>query len=268
MTIVREYDREELRRRFLAARPYPHIVIEDFLMPDFCLEVAGSFPTYTDAKSIGHEFHALNEKLKIQITDPAKFPAPVADLNEFLASPDFLSDLSYITGIPKLLADPQLLGGGMHMTGPGGRLDVHIDFNYVGDRKLYRRLNILVYLNERWEDSWGGQIELWDRDVKHCEVAVSPLLNRCVLFETSDISFHGVRPIENAPGRVRKSFAAYYYTHEPPPNWSGQDHSTVFKARPGETFRGYVMMPAKKLMDFTRLSIHKAKQAVKRVMRL
>jgi hypothetical protein len=125
----------------------------------------------------------------------------------------------------------------MHMTGPGGRLDVHIDFNYVRDRKLYRRLNILIYLNERWDDSWGGQIELWDKDVSRCEVAVTPLLNRCVLFETSDISFHGVRPIASSPGRVRKSFAAYYYTHEPPPNWSGQDHSTVFKARPDEADR-------------------------------
>jgi len=268
MSIVREYDREELRHRFQTAEPYPHFIVENFLSPDFCSSVANSYPSYADARSLGHEFDAVNERLKIQITDAGKFPAPVARLNEFLASPGFLADLSYITGIPKLLADSDLLGGGMHMTGPGGRLDVHIDFNYVRDRKLYRRLNILIYLNERWDDSWGGQIELWNKDVSRCEVAVTPLLNRCVLFETSEISFHGVRPIANSPGRVRKSFAAYYYTYEPPPNWSGQDHSTVFKARPDEAFRGYVMMPAQRMLDFTRSSIRKAKNVVKKALRI
>ena len=82
--------------------------------------------------------------------------------------------LETITGIPKLLADATFEGGGMHVTGPGGRLDVHVDFNYSHDIKQHRRLNILVYLNPDWKEEWGGQIELWDRNVSQCHHSFSP----------------------------------------------------------------------------------------------
>ena len=60
--------------------------------------------------------------------------APITELNTLLASESFLNDLSYITGIPRLIPDEQLVGGGLHVTGPGGRLDVHVDFNYSGPK--------------------------------------------------------------------------------------------------------------------------------------
>ena len=157
------------------------------------------------------------------------------------ASEAFLSDLAEITGIENLKADPAMRGGGMHLTGPRGRLDVHIDFNYSEELQMHRRLNILVYLNEDWDSSWGGAVELWDTDVKNCEVSVKPMLNRCVLFETSDISFHGVEPVTCPPGKARMSFAGYYYTREAPAKWNGELHSTVFKARPDEALRDLVL---------------------------
>jgi Rps23 Pro-64 3,4-dihydroxylase Tpa1-like proline 4-hydroxylase len=103
-------------------------------------------------------------------------------------------------------------------------------------------LNLLLYLNPEWEDSWGGHIELWDKDVKNRLQSYRPSINRCVVFETSDISFHGVAPITQA-GTVRRSFAAYYYTREAPTHWKGVAHSTIFRARPNERLRGYVLMP-------------------------
>jgi Rps23 Pro-64 3,4-dihydroxylase Tpa1-like proline 4-hydroxylase len=97
----------------------------------------------------------------------------------------------------------------MYMT-THGRLDVR-RFQLVDGRDLHRRLNILVYLNPGWDPKWGGSVELWDKRVRKCHRSVSPLLNRCVLFETSSKSFHGVEPVTSPPGVVRKSFAAYYY---------------------------------------------------------
>jgi hypothetical protein len=64
-----------------------------------------------------------------------------------------------------------------------------------------------------------------------------------VLFATSEISFHGVTAVTCDEGVCRKSFAAYYYTVEPPPGWDGRAHSTVFRARPDEWWRGHVLMP-------------------------
>ena len=218
-----------------------------FLIAGFANKVAAPYPSFEDALARGKAFNAINERKKVQITDARTFPQPVAQLSKMLASQEFLDDLSYATGIQGLLADEQLIGGGMHMTGPGGRLDVHIDFNFIRDRQLYRRLNLLLYLNPIWDESWGGHIQLWDKDVKHCRQTFAPASNCCVIFETSDISYHGVVPVTLTAPYPRISFATYYYTREAPPNWDGTFHSTVFKARPEEHIRGTVLMPVEKM---------------------
>jgi len=153
----------------------------------------------------------------------------------------------------------------MHLTGPGGRLDVHVDFNFIEERKLHRRLNLLLYLNPIWEESWGGHIQLWDKDVKSCQQAFMPKLNRCVIFETSDISFHGVVPVTTEAPFPRISFATYYYTREAPANWDGKIHSTIFKARPDERLRGFVLMPAAKMQQQFAASVGNIRRGAKRL---
>jgi 2-oxoglutarate-Fe(II)-dependent oxygenase superfamily protein len=232
---------------FRLAEPFPHIVIDNFIDTATAQMIAAEYPTFENARALGFSFSAVNERKKIQITDRDRFPPTVRRLNDFLASPAFLADLSALTGIPNLLADDHLLGGGMHITGPHGRLDVHLDFNR-GVGNLYRRLNLLLYLNPEWNESWGGQVELWDTAVKHCHVSLAPVLARCVIFETSEISFHGVAPLKCPADHTRRSFATYYYTKEPPPQGEGM-HGTIFRARPDEKLRQYVLMPAE---QFTR----------------
>jgi len=238
------------------------MAIDEFLDPEFAREVAASYPTYAQARGRGREFSAVNEKKKVQITDAAAFPESVKKLNELLSAPSFTEDLEYITGINNLLCDPQLKGGGMHVTGPRGRLDVHVDFNYVEARKLHRRLNILVYLNEGWKDEWGGAVELWDKKVRTNAYSFKPVLNRCVVFATSDISFHGVESVTCPEGTQRISFAAYYYTKEAPAYWDGTKHSTVFKARPHERIRGRILMPFEKARNHL---VPSAKRIVKKL---
>jgi len=261
--MINPLDREALRRRFQDAQPYPHVVIDNFLVSGAAEEMAASYPSFERAREQGFSFNFVNEQRKIQITDATKFPDPIRRLEQALASPQFLADLEYITGIPRLLADEKLEGGGMHLTGSGGRLDVHVDFNILESRKLFRRLNILLYLNPTWSEEWGGHIELWDKDVKNCLSRAVPALNRCLIFETSDISYHGVAPVKAPAEVVRQSFAAYYYTREAPPHWDGTSHSTVFKARPDETFRRLVSMPVEKFRRQLGERIHQSKQWVK-----
>jgi len=238
------------------------MVIDNFLEPGLAEEIGRSYPTFEQASREGFVFNFVNEQRKIQITDSKKFPQAVRQLNDAISAPGFLADLEYITGIPRILADEQLIGGGMHLTGSGGRLDVHVDFNLIEDRKLFRRLNILLYLNPIWNESWGGHIELWDRTVRHCAYRCVPALNRCLIFETSDISYHGVARVTAPEGVVRQSFAAYYYTREAPPRWTGTSHSTIFRARPDELLRGLVQMPVEKLR---RQLAEKVKQSKRRV---
>ena len=132
----------------------------------------------------------------------------------------------------------------MHLMASRGRLDVHVDFNRLAERGLHRRLNFLLFLNPAWDDAWGGRLELWNEQVEHCEHAFEPVLNRCVIFETSDVSYHGVAPVRCPSGRTRNSFAGYYYTEAPAPSWKGIDHTTIFQARPGERLRARLLAPA------------------------
>ena len=176
--MFRKIDKDAARQSFASASPYPHIKIDNFLEPRFADEVAAAFPSFNEALGRGKQFKTVNERKKIQITDSNFFPPAIARLSAALASPAFLADLSYITGLPNLLADDKLDGGGIHVTGPGGRLDVHVDFNFDERAKLHRRINLLLYFNPAWDEKWGGHIQLWDKDVEHCEGAFSPVLNR------------------------------------------------------------------------------------------
>ncbi len=249
-------DEEGLRRAYQAAEPFPFFVVDGFLEPCFALEVARSLPSFETARQHGREFRAVNERGKVQVTRADRFPEPVRALRDLLASPELLLLLQRVTGIPALLADEELVGGGIHLMTRGSHLDVHVDFNCIESRAIYRRLNALLFLNEHWSDGWGGELELWDERVRHRHHAFAPRLNRLVLFETSGRSFHGVRTVGTPAGVVRGSFAAYYYTRERPP-CREVSHDTLFRARPREWWKGAVLMPAEGALETGRAELRR-----------
>lgn len=261
IAMMQSLDVDRLAREYQNAKPFPHVKIDGFLDDAFARRVAASYPSFEEADAMGRQFEAVNEYRKIQITDASRFPDPVAELNAMLAAPEFLEALEAITGIQLLLADATLAGGGMHITGPRGRLDVHVDFNFLPEKKIHRRLNLLLYLNPKWERQWGGAVELWDERVSVRHHAFEPVMNRCVIFETSETSYHGVEPVTCPADVVRQSFATYYYTREAPPGYTGENHSTVFRARPEERFKKYVLMPAER----ARHSMREARRRVRSV---
>lgn len=74
-----------------------------------------------------------------------------------------------------------------------------------------------------------------------CIHSFDPIFNRCVIFETSEISYHGVTEVTCPEDAVRRSFAGYYYTEAAPAHWTGESHTTVFRARPQESVKSYFM---------------------------
>jgi hypothetical protein len=263
MTVIAPLDRERLREEYRTARPFPFVAIDGFLDRDFASAVAGSYPSFEEARALGREFRAVNENRKVQIVDYERFPRPVQQLADALAAPAFMRELEQITGVSDLVWDRSFSGGGMHQTAKSGWLDVHVDFNYHPSLAMYRRLNILVFLNPDWDERWGGVLELWDADVKERQNAFTPVLNRCVIFETSETSFHGVTPVVCPEGAVRRSFAAYYYTREPPPKWNGRHHGTLFRARPDEHMKAYLLMPASRAKTAVMDGVASARSFVK-----
>jgi Rps23 Pro-64 3,4-dihydroxylase Tpa1-like proline 4-hydroxylase len=258
--LLNPIDPDALRTQVRDSKPVPNFVIDRFLKDDFAQRVAEAFPPYEQALAVGRSFRAVNEKGKVQVTDSSRFPEPIRQLNELLASRELLEFLSHALDIPQLLADPQLVGGGMHQTAARGHLDVHVDFNFLEEQQWHRRANLLIFFNREWPPDWGGEFELWDEEVKVRHHAHLPIFNRCVVFETNEISFHGVSAVKCPPGQSRKSFAAYYYTTAAPAHWSGQSHTTIFRARPDEFLKGAVAMPAEKAKRWFHSALRRVKQ--------
>lgn len=221
----------KLNRQFLENKPYPHLHFKQFLDPGTAEEMAAEFPGLeTDAWT---RYKHQNEN-KLGLTKRSLFPPLLSQVVEELNSPEFVAWLSQVTGIPGLLADDSLEGGGLHQSGPGGFLNIHTDFSMHHYHKHWRRrVNLILYLNPRWREQWGGAIELWDRDVTRCVAKVPPFLNDALIFQTDDISYHGFpEPLRCPPGESRKSVALYYYTLDP--NASVTGRSTNYRSRPGD----------------------------------
>lgn len=248
--------------------PFPHFCIDNILQDDFANEVYNSFPSYHEAQNLGFEFQAVNEKRKIQITDSKKFPAPILELHKILASREFISKVEAMVGIPNLLPDPDLIGGGIHETNSGGHLDVHVDFNFIPEKQLYRRVNILFYFNKDWKEEYGGYLDVWDKEVKERHGYFAPAFNRACGFATGKYSWHGVTPVTCPPEMMRRSFAVYYYTKEAPADWVGTAHSTIFKARPDEWMKGHVKMPVENVVRGARQAVHSIKSGIKSALKM
>jgi Rps23 Pro-64 3,4-dihydroxylase Tpa1-like proline 4-hydroxylase len=211
MSTIASFSEAELTamgRRFKAATPYPHIVIDDFLKAE-AHESLSAFPDpdWPHWSRFGDAYQR-NKRVCADIT---RMPDAFADLFSECSQPAFLRVLEAITGETKLLPDPYLDGGGLHCSGPGGVLAPHTDFHLYERLSLFRRLNLLIYLNPAWGPDDGGDLELYRKGEATPEVSVAPVFGRAVIFRTDDASVHGfTRPV--AEGKERRSVALYYYT--------------------------------------------------------
>jgi Rps23 Pro-64 3,4-dihydroxylase Tpa1-like proline 4-hydroxylase len=222
---------EQLKKTYSTDNPFPHIVIDNFLRPDELAKAEKEFPPIDDAGWI-HYLH-FNEK-KHGLNKMEMIPLECRGLIQELNSPAFIAWLSEITGIPNLLPDESLEGGGLHQSKRGGFLNIHADFTvHPHKRNWRRRVNVLVYLNKNWEEEYKGHLELWTRDMKRCAAKISPIFNRCVIFNTDYDSFHGVPEVINCPENMtRKSLALYYFTEE---KVMPKKVNTNYKAKPEES---------------------------------
>jgi 2-oxoglutarate-Fe(II)-dependent oxygenase superfamily protein len=232
-SVIRQADQH--REAFLNAKPFKHVMIEDFFESAFAERLLSEFPTF-DPKLALNEMGELGGKAvntKIREISPA-----YKELYEMIGSQGFLDLMSRLSGIPDLLMDPKLYGGGTHENRHGQELDAHVDFNYDEAQQLHRRLNVIIYMNKQWQTEWGGAIEIhsnpWDHKNNQIH-AFDPLFNRCVMFETNEYSWHGFPKIqlpEDKRNLSRKSISIYLYTKERPAEEIAPMHATFYVQRP------------------------------------
>jgi len=224
---------KEKHLEYINNKPFPHIVIHNLFDNDRLKEIVSEFPSME--KNMEDKVGKTTVR-KLSFREPNKIDLMTTKTQKFcreLNDKPFLSFLEELTGIKDLIADDTYEGGGPHTIGRGGFLSMHVDFNLHPRNKLERRLNVLVYLNEDWKDDWGGQLELWDNVFEGSkQKSISPQLNTTVIFNTSEISWHGhPDPLQCPEEKFRRSLAFYYYT-QPTENVE-PEHTTVYVPRKG-----------------------------------
>ena len=214
---------ESLKSAYNNAYEYPHTVFDNFVDPTIIKDVEvearmlTQMPEHSWRFGGGDDEHA-SQLLKRGIKELDKMLPSMNLLCRYFNNPEFLEFLRELTGIEDLVGDWSFEGGGFHVTYPGGLLNIHHDFNYtdkMGPDRMYRKVNLLVYLNEDWEKEWGGELELWKSDVSSKFKSIVPQFNRAVLFNIEDAPHGHPDPLQCPEGECRRSLAFYYYSKTP-----------------------------------------------------
>lgn len=207
--------------------PFRHWIADGFLAPARVAAINAAWPAAEDP---GWRIEGSNWSKKAAMLFPQRLPAPAQALAAELFSADACRQLSDMIGLelqpdPWFLAGPDepRLGGGLHEIHAGGLLKVHVDFE-KHPSGLRRVANLLIYLNEAWQPSWGGALELHGKKV----ASIMPLGGRAVLFATTPESWHGHPwPLATPVGITRRSLALYYYADA----GSGDRAKTVYRTK-------------------------------------
>jgi len=228
---------KEFSSKYQENKPFPNIYFDDFFDPSFLDNVLNEFP---DVEKLKDKLHYTNpNEIKLATKGENQFGPNTKTLVHFLNSEPFLDFLQKLTGIEEtLIPDPYFEGGGFHQIKPGGFLKLHVDFHSHRRMNLARRLNLLVYLNKDWEETYGGHFELWEKDMSKSVVKILPVFNRVALFTTTGNSWHGhPDPLTCPEDRSRKSLALYYYSNGRPSHELNKKEATrittTFAAREG-----------------------------------
>jgi Rps23 Pro-64 3,4-dihydroxylase Tpa1-like proline 4-hydroxylase len=217
------------RRTFEAADPFPHVVLDDFLP----VEVARAVHAEFDRSENGWKHYKHYNERKYALTDVEQMQPASRALFTALQSERFVRFVESLTGLEDLISDPDLDGAGLHRSSRGGFLNLHVDFlSHARNRNWSRQVNLLLYLNPEWKEDWGGELELWDRNLERCGRRIAPIFNRCVIFHTTARSYHGhPKPLNCPEGVWRNSIALYYFRDE---GRTLKLSSTNYRGQPGD----------------------------------
>jgi Rps23 Pro-64 3,4-dihydroxylase Tpa1-like proline 4-hydroxylase len=218
--IINKININEIKEKFINAKPFSYVVIDNFLKEEYAEELYNNYPSVTS------EWYKYNNPLEIKYAydNLSQMSQSYKQFFYYLNSEIFLNKVKDFTDINNLEYDPYLHGAGIHAMPNNGRLHMHLDYEKHPYSGKERRLNLIYFMNKEWKKEWGGELEFWDdtllttsrnnsiiEEIPNKKVHIEPIYNRAVFFKTNDISWHGIPEIINCPNNiVRKSIACYW----------------------------------------------------------
>ena len=201
---------------YQTAEPFPHIVFDKLISEELLEKVLQEFPSPNDIEWRKLEAEKYSHKKLISSDFDLEAGIYTKRLVQSLTSSLFLRSLEELTGIQGLIPDPHLYAAGLHQYETGGFLEIHTDFNYHHGMNLFRRINLILYLNKDWKKEYNGSLILSDRSGQK-SVEVFAGWNQMVIANIQPDAYHGFpTPIDCPDDMTRKSLALWYYTTEIP----------------------------------------------------
>lgn len=214
-----ELDPAEAAAEFGTARPWPHLVVDDFLPVALLDEAVANIPDPATPdlgrmspfqKSRLGDYEVRSTILPIRKLHPSI--NSVYDLlygEEVCSLVQSLCGGEIVRGLDACLCESgDLRGAGVHQIADGGFMGVHRDPEFHHEKGWHRPVVGIIYLNKGLGADSGGGLELWDRECAGVVKRIEPKFNRLVLLSNGPTTYHGVSRVR---GFTRKSFCAFYY---------------------------------------------------------
>ena len=148
---------------------------------------------------------------------------------------DFVSEICELSDI---VPDDNLYAGGISTMGHKQFLNPHLDNSHDKEREMWRVLNLLYYVTPNWEESYGGNLELWPGGLKQNQITIHSKFNRLVVMATHNNSLHSVSPVVHEGFRCCVS---NYYFSKLPIHETDTFHVTSFRGRPENKFTDVIL---------------------------
>jgi len=200
-------DISNIKNNFLNAKPFEHVVIDNFLETCYAEKISELFPKFDKT---WHEYKNPIE-VKYAFDNINSLPIELKNYFYYLSTPEIINIIRQITNFDNLEYDEYLHGAGVHLHPRFGRLNIHLDYEKHPYSGKERRLNIILFMSKDWDVNWNGANELWNSDVTKCIAKTEIKFNRAILFKTNDISWHGLPDKILCPENVFRKSLAYYY---------------------------------------------------------
>lgn len=224
-----------LKQKYKESGTINHLVIDNLLPHDLACKLSISFPPEK-------ELVFLNKLQEIKYigVNFSKSQKIVEECLYAFQDHSVIEAVSFITGIKNIMGDPELYAGGISSMSNGCFLNPHIDNSHDRTMDKYRRLNLLYYVNKKFNSaSDGGELILYPKGIKKEEIKLTCDFNRLVIMRTDNKSLHGVNKINSKLNR-RKCISNYYFSKESP---SGNNyyHSTTFRGFKRQYIKGTLL---------------------------
>jgi len=201
---------DKLNNEFIDNKPYSYVIIDNFFKDDIANNITSNFP------KVDNNWHKYNNPIeyKFALDNLKNMPPNISDIFNLLSTNNFIDIIKKITNIQTLEYDPYLHGAGLHSHPNNGRLHIHLDYEKHPISGKERRLNLIYFTNNDWKEEYNGDLQIWEKNMSSCAKKIYPKFNRAIIFQTNDISWHGLPEKIVCPENISRQTLAYYWVSD------------------------------------------------------